>query len=169
MQQQMGFGLEPYVVSDFNALGLYATTGVVSQITAGVGRLAVAKILDIWGRPQAFAVMLLFVTIGLIMMAATNSVEMYMGAQVSICICFSFTHHLRLTLLCAGLLLVWHSRPRSMHQRLPRRHNFPQEPRLHVRSRDLAIPSHDMDRRTSRPSFLERSRLQMGLRHIRDH
>ena len=111
MQQQMGFGLEPYVVSDFSALGLYATTGVVSQITAGVGRLAVAKILDIWGRPQAFAVMLLFVTIGLIMMAATNSVEMYMGAQVSTIDSFCYARALLLTVLCSGLLLVRHSWP----------------------------------------------------------
>ncbi|PPJ53257.1 hypothetical protein CBER1_11965 [Cercospora berteroae] len=82
LQQQMGFGLEVYVVSDFSALGLYATTGVVSQLVAGVGRLGVAKLLDVWGRPQGFAVMILFVTIGLAMMAGTNSVEMYMGAQV---------------------------------------------------------------------------------------
>ncbi|USW55073.1 Putative major facilitator superfamily, MFS transporter superfamily [Septoria linicola] len=82
MGQQMGFTLEPYLVSDFSALGLYATTGVVSQLVAGVGRLAVAKILDIWGRPQGFAVMILLVTIGLGMTAGTTSVEMYMGAQV---------------------------------------------------------------------------------------
>lgn len=82
MQQQMGFGLEPYVVSEVNAFGLVATTGVVSQLAAGISRLPLAKILDLWGRPQGFAVMLVFVTVGLIMMAATNSVTMYSAAQV---------------------------------------------------------------------------------------
>jgi hypothetical protein len=82
MQQGMSFALTPYVTSSFNQHGLTATTSVMSGLIGGIFKLPLAKILDIWGRPQGFALMAFFVTIGLIMMAGCNNVQTYAAAQV---------------------------------------------------------------------------------------
>lgn len=82
MQQGMGSLLTPYVTSAFAQHSLTATTGVMSGIIGGVSKLTLAKILDIWGRPQGFLVVVLIMTLGLIMMAACNNVETYAAAQV---------------------------------------------------------------------------------------
>lgn len=82
MQQGMGSLLTPYVTSAFALHSLTATTGVMSGIIGGVSKLTLAKILDIWGRPQGFLFVVILMTIGLIMMAACNGVETYAAAQV---------------------------------------------------------------------------------------
>ncbi|KAI0853942.1 MFS general substrate transporter [Daldinia vernicosa] len=82
MQQGMGSLLTPYVTSAFALHSLTATTSVMSGIFGGVSKLTLAKILDIWGRPQGFLVVVLLMTVGLVMMAACNNVETYAAAQV---------------------------------------------------------------------------------------
>ena len=82
MQQQIGFSFTPYVTSSFALHSLTATTGVMSSIIGGLVKLPLAKILDIWGRPQGFALMVFCLTIGLIMMAGCQNVETYAAAQV---------------------------------------------------------------------------------------
>lgn len=82
MQSTATNGFLPFVTSSFAAHSLTATTTVVAGIVAGVVSLPLAKIMDIWGRPQAFAVMLLFMEIGLVMMAKCENVQMYSAAQV---------------------------------------------------------------------------------------
>lgn len=82
MQQQITNTLTPYVTSDFSLHSLTATTGILSQIIGGLSKLPLAKILDIWGRPQGFLLMVVLLTIGLIMMASCKNVETYAAAQV---------------------------------------------------------------------------------------
>ncbi|KAI5863547.1 MFS general substrate transporter [Durotheca rogersii] len=82
MQQGMGNLFGPYVTSTFYQHSLTATTGVMSGIIGGVSKLPLAKILDIWGRPQGFLVVVLIMTLGLVMMAACENVETYAAAQV---------------------------------------------------------------------------------------
>lgn len=82
MQQNMSFNLSPYVTSEFYAHSLTAATGIMSSIIGGLWQLPLAKILDIWGRPQGFALMVCSLTIGLIMMAACQNVQTYAAAQV---------------------------------------------------------------------------------------
>ncbi len=82
MHQGMSNTLVFYVTSEFRSHGLTATTGIMSSLIGGLSKLPLAKILDIWGRPQGFLLMLCALTIGLIMMAASNSVETYAAAQV---------------------------------------------------------------------------------------
>jgi len=82
MQQGMGFSLTPYVTSSFYQHSLTAATYIMSDIIGGLFKLPLAKILDIWGRPQGFAVMVAFMTVGLIMMAACQNVQTYAAAQV---------------------------------------------------------------------------------------
>ncbi|KAL3417702.1 siderophore iron transporter [Phlyctema vagabunda] len=82
MQQNMTGQLTPYVTSSFSRHSLTATTSIMSSIIGGLWKLPLAKILDIWGRPQGFALMIFFLTIGQVMMAGCNNVQTYAAAQV---------------------------------------------------------------------------------------
>lgn len=82
MQQTTTGSLTAYVTSSFNEHSLTAATSIMSSIIGGLFQLPLAKVLDIWGRPQGFAFMVLILTIGLVMMAACNNVQTYAAAQV---------------------------------------------------------------------------------------
>lgn len=73
--------LSPYVTSEFSQHGLLATTGIVASILGGVSSLAIAKIIDIWGRVEGFLAMLLLMVIGMIMKAACQNVQTYAAAH----------------------------------------------------------------------------------------
>ncbi|TIA19602.1 siderophore iron transporter-like protein mirB [Aureobasidium pullulans] len=83
-----GFGsgitgtLTPYVTSSFQAHSLTATTSIISSLIAGLWKLPYAKILDVWGRPQGFALMVASTVLGFIMMAGCTNVTTYCAAQV---------------------------------------------------------------------------------------
>ncbi|KAH9907832.1 major facilitator superfamily domain-containing protein [Xylariomycetidae sp. FL2044] len=82
MQQGTSTLLTPYVTSAFYLHSLTATTSVMSSIIGGVSKLTLAKILDVWGRPQGFMICVILLTLGLVMMAACQNVETYAAAQV---------------------------------------------------------------------------------------
>ncbi|KAI1812000.1 MFS general substrate transporter [Poronia punctata] len=82
MQQGMGGLLTPYVTSAFYKHSLTATTGVAANIIGGVSKLTLAKILDVWGRPQGYLLTMCIMVIGLILMAACKNVETYCAAQI---------------------------------------------------------------------------------------
>ncbi|KAI1941920.1 MFS siderochrome iron transporter 1 [Ophidiomyces ophidiicola] len=82
LQQGMSFALTPYVTSNFNQHSLTAATGIMASLIGGLFKLPLAKILDIWGRPQGFAIMVVVMIIGLVMMAACNNVQTFAAAQV---------------------------------------------------------------------------------------
>lgn len=82
MQQGITNALTPYVTSAFQEHSLTATTGIVANIVAGLIKLPLAKVLDIWGRPQGIISMLISLIVGLIMMAGCNNVTTYAAAQV---------------------------------------------------------------------------------------
>ncbi|KAF4966987.1 hypothetical protein FSARC_5395 [Fusarium sarcochroum] len=73
--------LSPYITSDFAQHSLVATTSVVSSIIGGVCQLTIANMIDIWGRGEGFAGMVLLCIVGLAMTATCNSVEMYAAAH----------------------------------------------------------------------------------------
>ncbi|KAF2427254.1 putative MFS siderophore transporter [Tothia fuscella] len=81
-QQSITGNLTPFVVSAFESHSLIPVVSVVSTVMAGSLRLAVAKMLDLWGRPQGFAVMVTIATLGLIMMAVCKNVQTFAAAQV---------------------------------------------------------------------------------------
>lgn len=74
--------LTPYVTSSFQQHSLTALTNVISSIVAGLWKLPYAKIMNIWGRPQALCIGVSLTVIGLIMMAGCNNVQTYCAAQV---------------------------------------------------------------------------------------
>lgn len=82
LQQGVSGALTPYVTSAFAQHSLTPTVSIMSSIIGGVFKLTIAKILDVFGRPQGYIISVFFATIGLIMMAATTNVEMYAAAQV---------------------------------------------------------------------------------------
>ncbi|KAI8069355.1 hypothetical protein BC940DRAFT_332270 [Gongronella butleri] len=74
--------LTPYVTSEFEQHSLTATTTILSSLVAGLIVLPYAKLINVWGRPQGFALMVCSTTLGLVMMAACNDVQTYCAAQV---------------------------------------------------------------------------------------
>ncbi|KAI8719700.1 hypothetical protein NCS52_00751300 [Fusarium sp. LHS14.1] len=74
--------LTPYVTSDFQRHSLTATTTIVSSLIGGLFKLLYAKLIDVWGRQQGFALMVAVMTMGAIMMAACQNVQTYCAAQV---------------------------------------------------------------------------------------
>jgi MFS family permease len=83
--------LTPYVTSAFYQHGLLATTSIVASILGGSSKLAIAKLIDIWGRVEGFLAMLFIMVLGLVMKAACKNVETYAAAQT-----FYWTGHLGL-------------------------------------------------------------------------
>ncbi|KAK4183552.1 putative siderophore iron transporter [Podospora australis] len=82
MQQQVSNSMSPYVTSEFQSHSLTSAVNIFAYLIAGLSKLPLAKILDIWGRPQGFVLMLVFLTAGLVMMAGCKNVETYAAAQV---------------------------------------------------------------------------------------
>ncbi|KAF8305214.1 hypothetical protein DL93DRAFT_2089721, partial [Clavulina sp. PMI_390] len=82
MQETSLSTLTTFVTSGFAAHSLTPTVTVVAGIVAGVLALTVAKILDVFGRPQGYAISITITTIGLIMMALCHTVETYAAADV---------------------------------------------------------------------------------------
>jgi len=82
MQQGTSNSLLPWVTSAFQQHSLTPTVSIMSSIIGGVSKLAIAKMLDVLGRPTGYMVTLVISTLGLIMMAACNGVQMYAAAQV---------------------------------------------------------------------------------------
>jgi MFS family permease len=74
--------LTPYVYSAFEQHSLLSTANIIASLISGLSQLALAKVIDIWGRPQGFLLMTILLTLGLVMMAACNNVETYAAAQV---------------------------------------------------------------------------------------
>lgn len=74
--------LNPYVVSEFRAHSLTAATSIMASLIGGIFKLPLAKIIDVWGRPQGFILMVGCMTIGMIMMASCNNVATYAAAEV---------------------------------------------------------------------------------------
>lgn len=82
MQQGTSTSLVAYVTSSFLEHSLTAYTGIMSNIIGGVLKLPLAKVLDIFGRPQGFLVMTFLYILGLILMAACDGVQTYAAAQI---------------------------------------------------------------------------------------
>ncbi|RAH45315.1 MFS general substrate transporter [Aspergillus brunneoviolaceus CBS 621.78] len=70
------------IVSSFAAHSVTATTTILSSLLGGLMKLPYAKLLELWGRPPAFALSALCTTVGMVLMAACTTVEMYSAAQI---------------------------------------------------------------------------------------
>ena len=64
LQEQISGNLLPFVTSAFLEHPLTATTNVVSGLVAGVIKLPVAKLMDVFGRPYGFVLMVFCAVVG---------------------------------------------------------------------------------------------------------
>ncbi|KAM5432754.1 hypothetical protein MferCBS31731_007378 [Microsporum ferrugineum] len=74
--------LAPYVTSAFASHALTPTVGILSSVIGGVTNLTLAKVLDVFGRPQGYFICVVFATVGLVMIATCRNVQTYAAAQV---------------------------------------------------------------------------------------
>ncbi|SPO05620.1 related to major facilitator MirA [Cephalotrichum gorgonifer] len=82
LQQNVTANFTPWVTSSFRKHSLTPVTTILSSLIGGLWKLPLAKILDVWGRPQGYAMSVALLTLGLVMMALCRNVEMYCAAQV---------------------------------------------------------------------------------------
>lgn len=83
LQQQITNNLTAYVYSDFASHSLIPVTSTVAFLLAGILKLPVAQMMNLWGRAEGLIFMLFCATLGLIMMAGCKNVATYCAAQVS--------------------------------------------------------------------------------------
>lgn len=81
-QASILYNLTPYVTSAFESHSLLTVIGIVSNAMTAAIYIPLAKMLDMWGRAEGFALMIFFATLGLILMATSNSLSTYCAAQV---------------------------------------------------------------------------------------
>ncbi|KAI5305352.1 hypothetical protein KEM56_004645 [Ascosphaera pollenicola] len=70
-----------YVTSDLGDHPLITTVQTLSTIVGGVVALPIAKIVNVWGRPEALSVLLLLEIIGLVVKAATTNIYQYAAGK----------------------------------------------------------------------------------------
>ncbi|KAL4860905.1 hypothetical protein BDV12DRAFT_180981 [Aspergillus spectabilis] len=82
LQNSIDATLNPYITSSFGRHGLLNVGSILSSIVGGVAPLALAKVIDIWGRVEGFVVMITICVVGMIIKAACKTVEQYVAAHV---------------------------------------------------------------------------------------
>ncbi|KAL2838040.1 major facilitator superfamily domain-containing protein [Aspergillus pseudoustus] len=81
-QLSVSSSLNPYVTSSFMAHSLSALPTALGDAFAAATYLPMAKLMDVWGRAEGFLFMVLFLTLGLVLMASCNSFAAYCAANV---------------------------------------------------------------------------------------
>lgn len=74
--------MTPYITSAFALHSLTPTVSILSSVIGGVTNLTLAKMLDVFGRPQGYLFCVCLAIVGLAMMASCNGVEAYAAAMV---------------------------------------------------------------------------------------
>ncbi|EPS38164.1 hypothetical protein H072_8072 [Dactylellina haptotyla CBS 200.50] len=82
LEAQTTYLYSSYALSGFGFHSLLSTVSIVTGVMYAVVKPPMAKIADVFGRFEAFAISILFFCIGYIMLASSSSVEVYAGAQV---------------------------------------------------------------------------------------
>ncbi|KAG6009890.1 hypothetical protein E4U21_000992 [Claviceps maximensis] len=82
MRSSLAANLTPFVLSAFESHSLIPVIDVVASICSASVFMPLAKILNMWDRSLGFSCMIALSTLGLILMAACNSFELYAIANV---------------------------------------------------------------------------------------
>jgi len=75
--------LTPYVTSDFSSHSLLTVIDIVAGAMVSAVYIPMAKLLDVWGRAEGFALMVAFTTLGMVLMAVSQNLETFCAAQVN--------------------------------------------------------------------------------------
>ncbi|EGX89574.1 siderophore iron transporter mirB [Cordyceps militaris CM01] len=81
LQNALDYALSPYITSMFQSHGLLNIGGILSTIIGACTPLALAKVIDIWGRVEGFVFMLVVCVVGMIMKAVSQNVTTYVAAH----------------------------------------------------------------------------------------
>lgn len=82
-QSSILYNLVPFATSEFDTHSLLTVIYIVANSMTAAIYIPLAKLLDLWGRAEGFAVMVAFATLGLILMAASNGLSTFCVAQVT--------------------------------------------------------------------------------------
>jgi MFS family permease len=82
MQSTIGYSLLSYVTSDFESHSLLSVVSIVAEAMTAAVYIPTAKAMDVWGRAEGYLVMVIFATLGLIIMAACENLPTYCAAWV---------------------------------------------------------------------------------------
>ncbi|KAG5991903.1 hypothetical protein E4U54_003791 [Claviceps lovelessii] len=82
MRSSLAANLTPFVLSAFESHSLIPVIDVVSSLCSASVYMPLAKILNMWDRSLGFSCMIGLSTLGMILMAACNSFEVYAAANV---------------------------------------------------------------------------------------
>lgn len=74
--------LVPFVTSEFYSHSLLNVIYIVANAMTAAVFIPLAKILDVWGRAEGYAIMVAFSTLGLILMAACKDLPTFCAAHV---------------------------------------------------------------------------------------
>ncbi|KEY74656.1 hypothetical protein S7711_08423 [Stachybotrys chartarum IBT 7711] len=81
--------LTPFVTSDFRSHSLMTVIPIVSNAITAAVYIPMAKLLDVWGRAEGLLLMIISCTLGIILMATSQSLASFCAAQVFNSIGFS--------------------------------------------------------------------------------
>ncbi|KAB5580414.1 major facilitator superfamily domain-containing protein [Coniochaeta sp. 2T2.1] len=76
------YNLIPYATSEFDSHSLVNVIYVVAASMSAATYIPLSKILDVFGRAEGFLLMLVFATLGLILMACSNGIAVFCAAYV---------------------------------------------------------------------------------------
>ncbi|KAG5979982.1 hypothetical protein E4U55_004512 [Claviceps digitariae] len=82
MRSSLAANLTPFVLSAFESHSLIPVVDVVASICSASVYMPLAKILNMWDRSLGFSCMIALSTLGMVLMAACNSFEVYAAANV---------------------------------------------------------------------------------------
>jgi hypothetical protein len=174
LQQGTSVALVPFVTSAFAKHSLTAYTGIMSSIIGGVLKLPLAQILNIFGRPQGFALSVAFLILGLVLMAACNGVQVFAAAQIFYWYVGFQCSHLALANTSIKHLTATHIRQARIQWydihawNLHCRHFGSQEQRFHVRIPQFTLHHHSLGRWATFPVLPQNIGLETILLHLFD-
>ncbi|KAG6047824.1 hypothetical protein E4U39_008004 [Claviceps sp. Clav50 group G5] len=82
MRSSLAANLTPFVLSAFESHALIPVVDVVASICAASVYMPLAKVLNLWDRSLGFSCMIALSTLGMILMAACRTFEVYAAANV---------------------------------------------------------------------------------------
>lgn len=74
--------LSPFATSDFSSSSLLTAVTIVASSLGSAVYIPMAKALDLWGRAEGFLLMLCFIVMGLIILAASHNLPTYCAGYV---------------------------------------------------------------------------------------
>lgn len=138
-QSSVLYSLTPYAASDFESHSLLPVIDIVSSAMTASVYIPLAKILDLWGRAEGFLLMVIFATLGMILLAGSQNLATYCAATVRV-------SRRKLTHddanLNSGVLATWLVRPYLQHRCYYSGLHEPEEPRSGLRLHFVSLHHH---------------------------